>query len=230
MNPQMRSAFDEDLLELRELVLRMGARVDRAIERAMTSLQENDAELAQQVVDDDDVINELRFTIEENALLIIARQQPTATDLRVVVAAMNIVLDLERMGDHAAGIAKTVLRHSGEDRFLEPPAGLRRMYDLTRSMLREALLVYEHSDPERAKQLALRDDEIDQQYRQLFRELLGVMAEQPEQTERALYLLFSGHNLERIADRVTNVAERVVFTNSGEMEELNVDLEDSDPS
>lgn len=230
MSRPMRTAFDEELRELRDLIVLMGARADRAIERAMTSLQENDAELAQQVVDDDDEINELRFTIEESALSIIARQQPTAKDLRVVVSAMNIVLDLERMGDHAAGIAKTVLRHAGEEHSLEPPAGLRRMYDLTRSMLREALLVYEHSDPERAKQLALRDDEIDQQYRQLFRELLGVMAEQPGQTERALYLLFSGHNLERIADRVTNVAERVVFTNSGEMEELNVDIEDSDSS
>ena len=228
MNPEIRTEFARELSDLRSLVLRMGEQVDAAVEEAMRALESVDPSRAQQVIDGDEDINEMRFDIEEMALSALARQQPAAKDLRVIVAALNIVLDLERMGDHAAGIAKTVLRVAGEDHILRPPQSLRRIHSLAASMLRDVLDAYRTSDPERARELAKRDDQIDDQYRQLFGELLQTMAEDPAHTERGLYLLFAGHNLERIADRVTNVAERVVFTQSGEMKELNVDLEDSD--
>lgn len=230
MSEQPRAAFEQELDELRAMILRMGTRVGRAVEQAMQALEGQDVELAQRIIDDDEETNELRFAIEEAALATIARQQPAAKDLRVIVAVMNIVLDLERVGDYAAGIAKTVLRMQDGEHSLPLPDGLRRMHDLAGGMLREGLRAYEASDSASARTLAARDDRIDQQYRDLFRELLQVMAEEPGQTERALYLLFAGHNLERIADRATNVAERVIFTQSGEMEELNVDLEDSDPA
>lgn len=230
MKPQMRTEFERDLAELRSLILQMGERIVDAVEEAMRSLEANDLSRAQRVIDGDAEINDLRFQIEEMALAAIARQQPAAKDLRVIVAALNIVLDLERMGDHAAGIAKTVDRMAGEDHSLQPPASLRKIHAMALGMLQDVLQTYRKLDPQRAKELARRDDHIDDQYRQLFRELLQTMAEDPVHTERGLYLLFAGHNLERIADRVTNVAERVVFIKSGEMKELNVDLEDSDPT
>ena len=171
-------------------------------------------------------MNRIRFEIEEACLEITATQQPAATDLRQVIAAMNIVVDLERMADHAAGVAKTVLRMGAQPR-AEPPAGLEAIAELTSSMLRQVLQVYAAGDVEAAYQVARMDNRIDQGYQALFRELLEEMARDPTHTTTALYLLFAGHNLERIADRVTNVAERVIFTASGEMRELNPEPDDA---
>lgn len=171
-------------------------------------------------------MNDLRFEIEEACVEITATQQPAASDLRQIIAAMNIVVDLERMADHAAGVAKTVLR-MGDRRRAELPAGLEAIAELTLGMLRQVLQVYSAGDVEEAVQVARMDDRIDQGYQALFRELLEDMARDPEYTTTALYLLFAGHNLERIADRVTNVAERVIFTASGEMHELNPEPDDA---
>lgn len=225
MSRRTRTAFEEDLLKLREMILQMGERVDEALERAMKALDMTDVEQARRVIEDDEIVNEQRFAVEEAALALIARQQPAAKDLREIISALSIVLDLERIGDYAAGIANTVVLLSDGDESIPPPEGLWRIHDLARSMLKEAMVAYKQDDAAAAEELAARDDVIDELYRALFKELLQVMAQQPEHTERALYLLFAGHNLERVADRVTNVAERVVFTKSGEMEELNVDLE-----
>lgn len=225
MSKRTRTAFEKDLLELRTMILEMGARVDDALERAMEALDTTDVEKARRVIEGDELVNEQRFDVEEAALALIARQQPAAKDLREIISALSIVLDLERIGDYAAGIANTVVLLSDGDEIIPPPEGLWRIHDLGRSMLKEAMVAYERDDAVAAEKLAARDDVIDELYRALFKELLQVMAQEPEHTERALYLLFAGHNLERVADRVTNIAERVVFTKSGEMEELNVDLE-----
>lgn len=225
MSKRTRTAFEKDLLELRTMILEMGARVDEALERAMEALDTTDVEKARRVIEGDELVNEQRFDVEEAALALIARQQPAAKDLREIISALSIVLDLERIGDYAAGIANTVVLLSDGDEIIPPPEGLWRIHDLGRSMLKEAMVAYERDDAVAAEKLAARDDVIDELYRALFKELLQVMAQEPEHTERALYLLFAGHNLERVADRVTNIAERVVFTKSGEMEELNVDLE-----
>lgn len=223
MTPQMRTQFEKDLAEIQDKVLRMGSLLDKAILHSIESLQDLDEDKARQIVAADEQVNDLRFEIEDACVASIARQQPAAGDLRRIVAAMNIVLDLERIGDHAAGIAKTVLRLKEEETFLTPPPGLARMENLARTMLKQAMEVYEEADADRAKEIAAEDDSIDEQYKALFRELLDAMVDSPGASERALYLLFAGHNLERIADRVTNVAERVVFMESGEMEELNVE-------
>lgn len=224
MTPQpMRTAFDKELAAIQDMLLRMGGLVDRALLQAMDSLETLDERKARQVVAEDDQINELRFDIENACLASIARQQPAAGDLRRIVAAMSIVLDLERIGDYAAGIGKTVIRLKEEDAVLDPPPGLLRMYNLARTMLKDVLDQYAESDAERARAIAAKDDVIDEQYKALFRELLDQMVEHPDASERALYLLFTGHNLERIADRVTNIAERVVFMKSGYMEDLNVE-------
>jgi phosphate transport system protein len=136
------------------------------------------------------------------------------------VAAMNIVVDVERMGDYAAGIAKTVLR-MGDEPLLKPLIDIPRMVEISRKMLREAITAFVDRDSDRAKKIAARDDEMDRLYKSIFDELVEIMGEQPESAPRATFLLWIGHNLERIGDRVTNIAERVVFVNTGNMKELN---------
>jgi phosphate transport system protein len=219
-NAQPRVALDRDLAAIQDDLLRMGGLVESAIERAMKSLAARDMRLARQVSADDAVVNELRFQVEEACVALIATQQPAARDLRAIVAVMNIVGDLERMGDHAAGIARTVLR-MGEEPLLKPLIDLPRMAEECRTMLRRVLDAYVNRDAEAARQVADRDDIIDNLYKQIFRELLSFMIEDPHTTTRALYLLFSAHNLERIGDRAINIAERVIFMTSGEMKELN---------
>jgi phosphate transport system protein len=226
MTVSTRATLERELQEMQDDLLRLGDRVDQAIANAMRSLEQRDLDLARQVVADDGEVNALRFQIEENCLRLIATQQPAAGDLRAVVAAMNIVVDLERMGDHAAGIARTVLR-MGEEPLLKPLIDMPRMAEICRQMLRQALRAYVARDAEAALAVARQDDTVDGLYGQIFRELLTFMIEDPHTTTRALYLLFSAHNLERIGDRVTNIVERIIFMASGEMREVNPEPRDS---
>ena len=211
--------FDQELHELQDNLLRMASLVDGAIARALQSLNEQDLDLARQIAIDDARINEIRFKIEEQCLLLITREQPVATDLRAIIAALNIAGEIERMGDHAAGIAKTVLR-MGTQAPIMPLVDLNRMADESRSMLRTALDSCVRRDSEVAQSVAWRDDVIDGLYQDVFRQIVGLIAEDPSITARAMYLLFAGHNLERIGDRCVNIAERVIFINSGTMKEL----------
>jgi phosphate transport system protein len=201
-------------------LLRMGSLLDSAITRAMRCLQYRDARLARELVAEDAQVNHLRFQIEEHCLALIATQQPTASDLRAVVATIILSSELERIGDYAAGIAKTVLR-MGDEPLLKPLVDMPRMAEEDRAMLRDALDAYVARDAAAARAVAARDDIVDNLYNQIFRELLTYILEDPTCITRALYLLFSAHNLERIGDRVVNVAERVIFMSSGEMRELN---------
>ncbi len=219
MTSPNRAHFDKELRELQDNLLRMGSLLDSAIARAMQSLSERNLDLARQVVADDAKVNALRFQIEEQCITLIATQQPLATDLRAIVAAMNIISDMERMADHAAGIAKTVLK-MGDQPLLKPLIDMPRMAEEARDMLRTALDSYVARDADAAHSVADRDDVIDELYHQVFRDLVAFIATDPSTTTRALYLLFSAHNLERIADRVVNIAERVIFVASGEMKEL----------
>jgi phosphate transport system protein len=215
----IRSAFDQELQALRDNVLRLGSMVDTAIGRSIQALKDRDQGLAQQIINDDERINEFRFKIEEDCLGLIARQQPAAHDLRFIVAAMNIVLDLERMGDHAAGIGTIVLRMGGEPP-LKPLIDLPRMALVSQDMLRSSLDAFMSEDEKEAMTIPERDEEVDHLYNQIFRELITYMIEDPRTVTRAMYLLFCAHNLERIADRVTNICERVAFVATGRMEEI----------
>ena len=215
----IRVTFDQELQELRDSLLRLGSMVDEAIRRSIQSLKDRDQLLARQIIADDEKINELRFKIEENCVSLIARQQPAARDLRLIVAAMNIVLDLERMGDHAAGIATIVLR-MGDAPLLKPLIDLPRMAQISQDMLRQSLDAFVSGSPEQALAITEIDEEVDQLYNQIFRELISYMIEDPRTVTRAMYLLFCAHNVERIADRVTNICERVVFVATGRMKEI----------
>ncbi len=221
MTQPLRTAYDREFAGIRERVLRLGELVDQAISRSLDSLQRRDTVQAAQIVEDDAEINELRFEIEEACLALIATQQPAASDLRSVIAAMNIVVDIERMGDHATGIAKTVIR-MGDEPLLKPLIDIPKMVEIARGMLRESLQAYLDRDAAKAREIAARDDEIDHLYKAIFDELLEIMAKDPSSATRATYLLWTAHNLERIGDRVTNIAERVIFASTGDMQELNL--------
>jgi len=214
-----RETFQRSLRELQESVLAMGSMVSQAIERSTQAMKSRDLRLAQAVITDDAAINEERFRIEEQALLLIATQAPMAGDLRRLAAVLNIITDLERMADHAAGNARITIL-IGAEAPLKPLIDIPRMADLCRELLQAALDAFVAADAESAYRLAYRDDEVDQLYDQVYRELLTFMMADPGTINRATHLLWAAHNLERIADRVTNICERVVFLSTGRMEEI----------
>ena len=216
-----RASFDRALRGLHDEVLVLGSMADKAIERSIEALRRLDQEAAREVIRDDFKINRKRFEIEEQAIELIATQQPMARDLRTIVAVLNIIVELERIGDYAEGIGKIVLLH-GEQVLLKPLIDVPRMADKARDMLRRSLDAFVERDAEAARRIAAEDDEVDALYNQVYRELLTFMLGDPRTIDRATWLLWVAHNLERIADRVTNICERVVYEATGRMEELNV--------
>jgi phosphate transport system protein len=216
-----RTSFERHLHELQDDALVLGSMVEKAIYRSMEALKNRDLELAKQVIADDSEIDRKRFDIEEKCIELIVTQQPVASDLRVIVAVLNIIIDLERMGDHAEGIGKITLM-IGKEPPLKPLIDLPRMAQKTGDMLRRSLDAFVSRDADAARQISKEDDEIDALYDQVFRELLTFMAEDSRTITRATRLIWVAHNLERSADRVTNICERVVFVVTGKMEEIGV--------
>ncbi len=216
-----RAQYDHDLEDLRGRVVAMASMVDKAMTNAVAALAQRDVRLAQQVVVEDHAINEYRWRTEEQALLLIATQAPMAKDLRTIAAAIHIVTDLERMADHAAGIAKIAIQTADQPP-LKPLVDIPRMSEIARAMLHDAITAYIEDDPTDARAIVARDDEVDALYEQIYRELLTFMLADPTTIDQATHLLWAAHNLERIADRVTNICERVVFAVTGQLEELAV--------
>jgi len=216
-----RSTFDRQLTGLRDDVLILGSMVDKALARSVEALKKRDLDDSQMIISDDMKINRKRFEIEEKCLLLLATQQPMASDLRVIAAAMSIITDLERMGDHAEGIAKINLM-LGNEPLLKPLIDIPKMEDKSRDMLRRALDAFVAKDAEAARKLANEDDEVDALYNRVYHDLLDIMINDPGTISRATYLLWVAHNLERFADRITNICERIVFMVTGQMEEMNV--------
>jgi phosphate transport system protein len=214
-----RAAYTQQIQELRASVVAMASMVDKAIARSVDALKTQNVQLARQVYEDDHQINERRWAGEEQALTIMATQAPMAGDLRKIAASMQIMTDLERMGDHAAGIAKIVLQTADEE-LLKPLVDIPRMAQIAREMLDGAITAFIESDDREAWAVARRDDEIDTLYNQIYRELLTYMMADPSTINRATHLLWAAHNVERIGDRVTNICERTVFTVTGKFEEL----------
>jgi phosphate transport system protein len=214
-----RTAFTQQIQELRDDVVAMASMVDKAIARSVDALRAQDVQLANSVIADDKEINQLRWKGETRALTIIATQGPMAADLRVIASALQIFTDLERMGDHAAGIAKIVI-YTADEALLKPLVDIPRMSVIARGMLSDAITAYIEQDAEKSRKVARRDDEVDQLYDQVIRELLTYMMADPSTITRATHLLWAAHDIERIADRVTNICERVVFSVTSEFEEL----------
>ncbi len=212
----MRIALDQGLKDLHAEVLILGSMVEKAIQRSVEALRSRDASLARRIIEEDVQINELRFRTEEHALLLIATQQPLVHDLWAVAAILNIITDLERMGDHAEGIA-TISLMIGDEQLMKPLIDVPRMADKATDMLRRALQAFADHDSAVARRVAAEDDEVDALYNQVYRELLTFMLQDPRTIQQATLLLWAAHNIERIGDRVTNICERVVFTETGHM-------------
>ncbi len=216
-----RAIFERQLTEIQEDTLVLGAMVKSAIERSIDALRNRDVELARQVIADDLKINQKRYDTEEKCLELIATQQPLASDLRTIVAVLYIIVDLERMGDHAEGIAKVALMLTDEPP-LRPYTDIPRMAEVTIRMLMDGLEAFKNRDAALARATSDADDQVDALYDTVYREVMGIMANDPDTMERATHLTWVAHNLERIADRVTNICERVVYLVEGKIEEMNV--------
>ena len=214
-----RAAFDRQLHTLLDDTLMLGSMVEKAIERAIDALVRLDADEARRIIADDSRVNAKRYRLEEDAVRLIATQQPMAGDLRLIASVIHISTDLERIGDYAAGIAKIVLMH-GDQPPVKPLIDIPRMAELGRSMLRRSLDALVRRDAAAAREIVAEDDQVDALYDQIYRELLTYMIEDPKLIQRATWLLWAAHNVERIADRATNVCERVVYMVTGQIEEL----------
>ena len=216
---ETRTTFHKHLQEVEDDVLTMGKRVVKAIERSIEALKSRDSTSAHQIIADDAQINKQRFSIEEKCIELIAAEQPVASDLRIIVAVLNILTELERIGDYAEGIAKIVIM-IGDEAPLKPLIDIPRMGEITLDMINKSLQSFFTRDVELAMRVVSLDSVVDTLYDQVFRELLTFMMLDPKTTNRATRLIWVAHNLERAADRATNICERVVFTVTGKMEEI----------
>lgn len=215
-----RELLDQQLQELFQGLLAMGALVEKAIGKSVQALGKHDTRLAQEVIDEDAAVNQARWRLEEDCLRLLATQQPMATDLRTVGAIFSILSDIERMGDHAEGTARIVLRIADQP-LLKPLIDIPRMAAKCQENLRLVLEAFINHDEALARRICAEDEQVDALYKQVFSELLLIMMGDPRTIDRATYLIWVAHNLERIHDRITNIGERVVFMVTGRMEELN---------
>ena len=216
----VRKAFQEQIRELLEDLLEMGQMVADSIDRSVQALAEQNEALAQEVIDFDDEINAVQHDIDEKCLVLIATQQPMASDLRAILAVSNIAAELERIGDYTEGIGRLALKLAGQP-LLKPLIDIPRMAEEGRNMLMSSLEAFARQDVAAAQQVGTQDDTVDALYDQVYRELLVFMMQDPRTITQATYLLWVAHNLERIADRTTNIAERVIFMDSGRIVDLN---------
>jgi phosphate transport system protein len=221
MSIKPRETLDRELRHLEDETLALASMVENAITASVEVLKRRDMEGSQRLIAEDRLINQKRFAIEDEALVLIATQQPIATDLRMIAAVLDIAHELERIGDYAKGIAKINLL-IGEEPLIKPLLDIPHMAVKTRAMLHKALEAFAERDAGMAQAIPDEDDEVDSLYNQVYRELVTYILEDPSVIERANYLLWVAHNLERSADRVTNICERVIFTVTGEVVELDV--------
>jgi phosphate transport system protein len=216
---EIRTTYHKELQQIQDDVLVMGSLVEKAITGSVAALKSKDIAAAQQIVADDLRINRKRFDVEERCTHLIATQQPMASDLRKLICVLNIITELERIGDHAEGIAKIVIM-IGDEPPLKPLVDIPRMADKVVDMLHRSLDALVSHDADAARRIATEDDEVDNLYDQVFRELITFMIEDPSTITRATRLIWVAHNLERSADRATNICERVVYLVTGKMEEI----------
>jgi phosphate transport system protein len=213
-----RAVFEHELQRLQDEVLVLGSMVEQAIVESVESLKQRDREKSRQLIAQDHELNKKRYALEAEALTLIATQQPMASDLRTIAAVLSIVSELERIGDYAKGIAKINLM-IGDKPLLKPLIDVPRMAEKASDMLHRALEAFVQQDVELARAIPLEDDEVDDLYNQVYRELLIFIMTDPRTIDQATSLLWVAHNLERAADRVANICERVIFTVTGELVE-----------
>ncbi len=216
-----RDLFHKELSELQDQVLVLGSMAEKAILDSMESLRDGDAGWSQKIIEHDQQINNKRFEIEDKTIFVIASQQPMATDLRALVSILYIITDLERIADHAEGIARINVM-LGDEPLPRKLGYIPAMADRAVTMLRDTLKAYIEHDVEAARRICDADDEVDRLQDSVYDETVRTMLADPSTIQRNTYMLWTSHNLERIADRCTNIAERVIFLVTGRMEEINV--------
>jgi phosphate transport system protein len=215
-----RQAFDKTLREMQDEVLILSSMVEKAIQRSVEALRNRDVALSNAVIEEDAAINKKRYEIEEKCIHTIALQQPMAADLRVLVAILFIVTELERMADHAEGIGRINLMLGEEP--LPQLGEVWEMAERAENMLRRAITAFIERDADAARRICDEDDLVDTLYDRAYEQLIHMMIREPADVQRVTYLIWTSHNLERIADRVTNICERVIFMVTGVLEEINV--------
>jgi phosphate transport system protein len=218
-----RKAFDQELQDLEKKLQELGLMVEKALVEAVDALKRHDLEKAGQLIDADRSVNERRYAIEHETFVLIATQQPMAVDLRTLAAVLEIATELERIGDYAKGIAKITMK-MGTEPFVKPLIDIPRMAEKARNMLHRALQAFAGRDTDLARAIPAEDDEMDALYEQIFRELTTRIMVDPKLVDRASYLIWVAHNLERAADRVVNICERVIFMVTGEVVEFDDNL------
>ena len=214
MSRSPRAEFDEELTNLQNEILVLGSMVEKAIAKSIEALRSRNIDHSREVIEEDDLIDNKQDEIEDKCIALIARQQPMATDLRQIVAFLHITVDLERMGNYAEGIGKIGLL-MGEQPPLKPLIDIPRMCEIANDMLRRSLDALVKRDVAIASQVLQDDDQVDGLYDQVYRELVLLMVQNPKTIERATFLLWAAHDLERVADRATNIAEQVIYLVGG---------------
>ncbi len=215
----IRKTFESEIQQVKDEVLLLGSMVEHAIIGSVEAMKKRDIKASEKIIAEDKEINKKRFAIENQLMILIATQQPMAHDLRLLASSMEIISELERMGDYAKGIANINVR-MGEETLLKPLIDIPRMAQKGADMLHRALTAFVNEDVEAAKAIPVEDDEVDALYNQIYHELMLIIIQDPRSIERANWLLWVGHNLERVADRVTNICERTIFIATGEFSEI----------
>lgn len=218
--PMIRKTFAAELQQVKDSVLLLGSMVEQSIMDSVEALKKRDLQAAQRILAADKEINRKRFQIESQLLILIATQQPMAHDLRLLASCLEIVSELERMGDYAKGIANINIR-MGDAPLLKPLIDVPRMAQKGADMLHRALTAFVNEDVDAARAIPVEDDEVDALFNQVYRELMTIVIGDPTTIERANWLLWTAHNLERFADRVTNICERTAFVVTGQLAEIN---------
>ncbi len=215
-----RNYFDKELQELQLSLIKMSSVVEEALLNAIKALKNQDVELAKKVIESDDIPDKMEFEIEDKCFKLIALQQPMAKDLRMIATALKIITDLERIADHAVDISKITIKLANE-KYIKELIDIPRMGEIASSMVKDCIDAYVNQDIEKAKEISKKDDEVDALHAQIFRELLLIMMEDPKKITQGTYFLFVSKYLERVADHVTNICERIIYSVTSEHLNLN---------
>jgi phosphate transport system protein len=215
----VRKTFESEIQQVKDDILILGSMVEKALLDSVEAMRKRDIQWSKRLYQQDKEINEKRFEIESHLMILIATQQPMAHDLRFLASCLEIISELERMGDYAKGISNINLR-MGDAQLLKPLIDVPRMAQKGVDMLHRALTAFVNEDVEASQKLPVEDDEVDALYNQIYRELMTYIIADPKNIERANWLLWVAHNLERFADRVTNICERTIFIATGELTEV----------
>ncbi len=216
----LRKTFETEIQQLKDEIILLGSLVEQNLLDSVDAMKKRDTAASQRVIALDKQINDKRFALENQVMIVIATQQPMAHDLRLLASIFEVISELERMGDYAKGIGVINVRMGGED-LLKPLVDIPHMAQIAADMLHRALLAFVNEDIETAQRIPAEDDQVDNLYNQVYRELMTYIVADPQNIERANWLLWVAHNLERFADRVTNICERTIFIATGNLLEIN---------